>query len=124
MKKSYTMFQMSSPGYYFDEVEEQCNKYIEAIKDLDKANDILQSELSEKDAELQTLRATILSLQEQLNCMEVPTMNKQSEIELIQSFSNQDKETPKRSVVVSDDRDPTEKIETLSPQRRKRSVVF
>lgn len=124
MKKSYTMFQMSSPGYYFDEVEDQVNKYIEAIKDLDKTNDILQSELSDKDAELQTLRATILSLQEQLNCMEVPTnSNKQSEIELIQSFSNQNDED-KHAVVVTNDRDPTEKIEDLSPQRRRRSVVF
>lgn len=118
------MFQMSSPGYYFDEVEDQVNKYIEAIKDLDKTNDILQSELSDKDAELQTLRATILSLQEQLNCMEVPTnSNKQSEIELIQSFSNQNDED-KHAVVVTNDRDPTEKIEDLSPQRRRRSVVF
>lgn len=86
-RQKYSMFRYSTPGYYFEEVEETINEYKKTISDLGEL--LLKKDSIIKDLEDQRdkLESFATELQLQLNSMTVPEMSEEESIEILDGFT-------------------------------------
>lgn len=89
IKNQYKMFSMSTPGYYFPEVEDAINDYKKTISDLGELLIKKDSIINSQNDEINRLQNELGELHIQLNAIDVPDITDEEAIEVLSDFKEE-----------------------------------
>lgn len=89
VKQTYTMFTMSTPGYYFPEVEEAINDYKNTLSDFAELLRIRDNEIQELQMKIVSLHEKLGEMHIQVGAIPIPDLPDEEVAEVLEAFRNE-----------------------------------